>query len=99
MTLFGTIAGLWGIAMIAVFLQAIRLSYAIERRLGKIGGWGFPVNTNLLASAFGGRANEDSELAAMRRRLRRLLAVVVIGFALFGAAFWIFAPHAANTAA
>jgi hypothetical protein len=48
-TIFYMLAGVWGIVMIAVFVQAIRLSYRIEARSPELANrTGVPRNAMIL---------------------------------------------------
>ena len=83
MILFPFISGVWALVVLALFIAAIRLSYAIEKRVCPPNRTGLPRYTNILASAFGSKG--DAEIAAMRGKLRLLLLAVLALFALFAA--------------
>lgn len=83
MLLFPIVSGVWALVVLALFIAAIRLSYAIEKRVGPPNRTGLPRYTNILASAFGSKG--DGEVAAMRGKLRRLLVAILALFALFAA--------------
>ena len=92
MPILALVAGLWAVAILAVFIWAIRISYAIERKRGITGWHGLPRNTNLLASAFGSRPSDDAETLRMRRKLRQLLALIATGFAILAVAVFFAIP-------
>jgi len=97
MPILALVAGLWAVAILAVFIWAIRISYAIERKRGIAGWHGLPRNTNLLASAFGSRTSDDAETLRMRHKLRKLLALIAAGFAIFAVAVFFAMPAAADS--
>lgn len=80
---FGVFSGLWGLAMIVVFIHAIRLCYRVEARSTDLKNRsGLPRN----AMAFHVVANVgvalDPQTQALRRRMIRLLLVNLLGFLL-----------------
>ncbi len=89
-------AGTWALGILVLFIFAIRLSYAIEKKVGKKSRWGLPHYTNLFASAFGGSAGEPVELRAMRRRLRWMLAACLAGMAMMAAVVILAGPPGAT---
>jgi hypothetical protein len=94
MPILSWFSGLWAIAILAVFLWAIRVSYAIERKRGITGWHGLPRRTNLFASAFSAKPSDDAEVAALRRKLRKLLTIVAAGFAVLAAIAFFAMPGA-----
>lgn len=74
-------AGVWGLLVLAIFINAIRMSYRIERLVGPPSKWGLPMKTNVFASAFGSRGKGEPEVDALRRALRNHLAVIAGLFA------------------
>ena len=77
------LSGIWAVAMLAVFIWAIRLSYRIESRspdLQNTGG--VPRNALICHTVTNWKVARDEETQALRRRMNRLLLVNLIGFAL-----------------
>jgi hypothetical protein len=80
---FPILTGLWGLVMLAIFIQAIRLSYAIERRSPDLTNrTGIPRKAMMFHTVTNLRVARDAETQAMRRRMNRLLLVNLVGFAL-----------------
>lgn len=68
-----------GIAAIVVFIMAIRTSYAIEKRSdGTITWGGAPRYTNMFRTVSGHNVAQDDETLALVKRLRMLLAIVLV---------------------
>ena len=81
---FGLFSGLWGLAMIAAFIQAIRLSYRIEARSPDlVNRSGVPRRAMILHTVANWKVSRDAETQALRRRMNRLLLGNLAGFALF----------------
>jgi hypothetical protein len=79
----GILAGVWGICMVAIFIMAIRLSYAIERRSeGLKNTSGLPRKAMMFHTVFNVDVAPDPETQAMRRRMIKLLIIVLAGFVL-----------------
>jgi hypothetical protein len=77
----GVFAGIWGLAMLAIFIMAIRLSYAIERRsAGLENTSGVPRNAMMFHTIFNLDVARDPETQAMRRRMIKLLIINLAGF-------------------
>ena len=75
------LAGIWGLAMVAVFIMAIRLSYAIERRsAGLQNTSGVPRKAMMFHTVFNIDVARDPETQAMRRRMVKLLIINLAGF-------------------
>jgi hypothetical protein len=88
---FGWLAGVWAIVMLAVFIQAIRLSYRIEARSPDlVNRSGLPQNAMIFHTVTNSGVARDAETQAMRRRMNMLLLVDAAGFALLWAIiyFW-----------
>ena len=82
-TIFYMLAGVWGIVMIAVFVQAIRLSYRIEARSPELANrTGVPRNAMILHTVTNRKVAGDAETQAPRRRMNRLLLINLAGFAI-----------------
>jgi hypothetical protein len=82
---FHILTGLWGVAMIATFIQAIRLSYRIEARSPELRNRsGFPRNAMIFHTILNLNVADDAETQALRRRMIVLLLANVAGFVLLG---------------
>lgn len=80
------LAGVWALAILAVFIQAIRLSYRIEARSpGLTNRSGFPRKAMMFHTITNMNVARDEETQAMRRRMNRLLLIVLAGFAIMAA--------------
>ncbi|MCV3210095.1 hypothetical protein OHD62_19830 [Mesorhizobium sp. YC-39] len=80
-------AGVWAIAILAIFIMAIRLSYRIEARSPDLTNRsGFPRNAMMFHTVTNLNVARDEETQAMRRRMNRLLLIVLAGFVIMGAA-------------
>ncbi|RWN46730.1 MAG: hypothetical protein EOS03_15690 [Mesorhizobium sp.] len=80
------LAGVWALAILAVFIQAIRLSYRIEARSpGLTNRSGFPRKAMMFHTITNMNVARDEETQAMRRRMNQLLLIVLAGFAIMGA--------------
>jgi hypothetical protein len=84
------LAGVWGIAMVAIFIAAIRLSYRIEGRSpGLTNTSGLPRNALMFHTVTNLNVARDPETQALRRRMNILLLLNLLGFLVLGAAlFW-----------
>jgi len=82
-TSFYILSGVWGVAMIAVFIQAIRLSYRIEAQSPDLKNTsGVPQKAALLHTVSNWKVARDPETQALRRRMNWLLAINLAGFVL-----------------
>ncbi len=75
----GIIGGVWGLAMIALLIPAIRYCYAAERRSypEKFEGR-LPRRANFIAVAFNFRSiARDAETQALRWKMNRLLLIIL----------------------
>lgn len=80
------LCGVWAFLMLAIFIQAIRLSYRIEARSPDLTNRsGFPRNAMMFHTVTNMNVARDEETQAMRRRMNRLLLIVLAGFALLWA--------------
>ncbi|UVK37476.1 hypothetical protein LHFGNBLO_004520 [Mesorhizobium sp. AR10] len=88
---FYLLCGVWALAMLAVFILAIRLSYRIEARSpGLTNRSGFPRNAMMFHTVTNMNVARDPETQAMRRRMNRLLLIVLAGFVLMWAGlYWV----------
>lgn len=82
-------AGLWGVAMVAVLISAIRLSYQIEARSeGLRNTSGVPRKAMWVHTILNWRVARDEETQALRRRMNLRFLIILVGFALFAVALW-----------
>ncbi|TPM39442.1 hypothetical protein [Mesorhizobium sp. B2-3-4] len=80
------LAGIWAIAILAVFILAIRLSYRIEARSPDLTNRsGYPRKAMMFHTITNMNVARDEETQAMRRRMNILLLVVLAGFAVMAA--------------
>ena len=78
---FYLLAGVWALAILVVFIQAIRLSYRIEARSPDLTNRsGFPRNAMMFHTITNLSVARDEETQGLRRKMIRLLLVVVGGF-------------------
>jgi hypothetical protein len=85
------LCGVWALVMLAIFIQAIRLSYRIEARSpGLTNRSGFPRKAMMFHTVTNTNVARDEETQAMRRRMNRLLLIVLAGFVLMWTAIhWV----------
>ena len=82
-------AGVWGIAMLVVFIQAIRLSYRIEARSPDLMNRSrLPRKAMIFHTVTNMSVARDAETQGMRRTMNRLLLANLAGFAVMWAAIW-----------
>ena len=80
------LAGVWALAILAVFIQAIRLSYRIEARSPDLTNRsGYPRKAMMFHTITNMKVARDEETQAMRRRMNGLLLIVLAGFAVMAA--------------
>lgn len=92
---FGIFAGVWALAMLAVFIQAIRLSYRIEARsAGLKNTSGLPRKAMIVHTVLNIAVARDAQTQAMRRRMNILLLVTAAGLVAMAIAIRLFAPAA-----
>ncbi|RWA62065.1 hypothetical protein [Mesorhizobium sp.] len=73
--------GVWALAILAVFIQAIRLSYRIEARSPDLTNRsGLPRNAMMFHTITNLSVARDEETQGLRRKMIRLLLIVVGGF-------------------
>ncbi|CAN7691701.1 hypothetical protein [Mesorhizobium sp. LjNodule214] len=76
--------------MLAIFIQAIRLSYRIEARSPDLTNRsGFPRNAMMFHTVTNTNVARDEETQAMRRRMNRLLLIVLAGFVVMWAGLYL----------
>ncbi|QND65330.1 hypothetical protein HB777_16460 [Mesorhizobium loti] len=84
------LAGVWALAILAVFIQAIRLSYHIEARSPDLTNRsGFPRKAMMFHTITNMKVARDEETQAMRRRMNGLLLIVLAGFAIMGVGLYL----------
>ena len=84
------LAGVWALAILAVFIQAIRLSYRIEARSPDLTNRsGFPRKAMMFHTITNMSVARDDETQAMRRRMNGLLLIVLAGFAVMWAGLYL----------
>ncbi|MER9234504.1 hypothetical protein NKI56_20790 [Mesorhizobium sp. M0622] len=90
---FYLLCGVWALAMLAVFIQAIRLSYRIEARSPDVTNRsGLPRKAMMFHAVTNTNVARDQETQGMRRRMIRLLLIVIAGFVLMWAGGLVFDP-------
>ena len=83
---FYMLAGVWALAILVVFILAIRLSYRIEARSPDLTNRsGFPRKAMMFHTITNMKVARDEETQAMRRRMNGLLLIVLAGFAIMAA--------------
>ena len=88
---YGVVAGIWGLVMVVILIQAIRLSYRIEARSAALANRsGFPRNAMLHKTIFNIDVAGDAETQAMRRRMILLLLVNLAGMIALAGAIMLF---------
>lgn len=85
------LCGVWALGLLAIFIQAIRLSYRIEARSPELANrYSFPVKAQFFHTVTNYRVARDPETQAMRRTMNWLLLVCVAGMIVMGIAIsWI----------
>lgn len=80
------LAGVWALAILVVFILAIRLSYRIEARSPDlVNRSGYPRKAMMFHTITNMKVARDEETQAMRRRMNGLLLIVLAGFAVMAA--------------
>lgn len=87
---FYLLCGIWAIAILVVFILAIRLSYRIEARSPDLTNrGGFPRKAMLFHTITNMNVARDGETQAMRRRMNGLLLIDLAGFGLLWAGLYL----------
>jgi hypothetical protein len=82
---FYVFSGLWGIAMVAVLISAIRLCYRVEERSERLRNrTGLPMYAMWPQVIANRGVARDAETQALRRRANLRFLIIFAGFALFG---------------
>lgn len=82
-TAFYVLCGLWAVAMMAVFIPAIRLSYRIEARSPDlVNNTGLPQRARMFHTVTNFKVARDAETQKLRRRMNLLLLANLAGFAI-----------------
>jgi hypothetical protein len=90
MTRVYLLAGVWALAILAVFIQAIRLSYSIEARSPDLTNRsGFPRKAMMFHTITNMNVARDEETQGMRRRMNWLLLIVLAGFVVMWAGLYL----------
>ncbi|MEZ5810110.1 MAG: hypothetical protein R3D45_01740 [Rhizobiaceae bacterium] len=94
MSWLAIVGGVWGIAVLALFIPAIRYCYAAEKRSypEKFEGR-LPRRANMIAVAFNfAGIARDAETQALRWKMNRLLIVILASYLAMGIAIFAFGP-------
>ena len=87
---FYLLCGVWAIAILVVFILAIRLSCRIEARSPDLTNHGgFPRKAMLFHTITNMNVARDGETQAMRRRMNGLLLIDLAGFGLLWAGLYL----------
>ena len=87
---FYLLCGIWAIAILVVFILAIRLSYRIEARSPDLTNrGGFPRKAMLFHTITNMKVSRDEQTQAMRRRMNGLLLIDLAGFGLLWAGLYL----------
>lgn len=85
-TAFYVLCGLWAVVMLAVFIQAIRLSYRIENRSPDlVNRTGLPQRAQIFHTVTNRKVARDPETQRLRRQMNLLLLANLAGFAVLWA--------------
>lgn len=77
------LSGVWGIAMVTIFILAIRLSYCVEARSPDLRNTtGLPRKAMFVHTAFNRKVARDPETQVLRRRMNVFFLLNLLGFAL-----------------
>lgn len=77
---FYVLSGVWSMIMLAVFIQAIRLSYKIEKRSPDlVNRTGLPMRAQIIHTVTNWKVARDPETQALRRQMNRLLLICLAG--------------------
>lgn len=78
--LFYLLSGACALTILAIFIQAIRLSYQIEKRSpGLINRTGLPMRAQIIHTVTNWKVARDPETQTLRRRMISLLLVCLSG--------------------
>ena len=86
--------GVWALAVLGVFIQAIRLSYRIEARSPDlVNKSGLPMKAQIFHTVTNLRVARDTETQGLRRRMNLLLLVCLAGMIAMAVAInWVRTP-------
>lgn len=77
---FYMFSGVWALGMLALFIQAIRLSYRIEARSPDlVNKTGIPFNAQIFHTVTNWKVARDAETQALRKRMNTLLLICLAG--------------------
>jgi len=82
-TVFMVVAGLWGLAMVAILISAIRLCYEIERRSGWKKPGALPTYAAWIPVLLNRNVAQDDETQALRWRMIQRFVTILVGFGFF----------------
>lgn len=90
-SIFYIFCGVWALGVLAVFIQAIRLSYRIEARSPDlVNRTGLPMKAQILHTVTNWKVARDPETQALRRRMNWLLLICLAGMIAMGVAIrWV----------
>lgn len=94
MSWLGIVGGIWGLAVLVLFIPAIRYCYAAEKRSypEKFKGR-LPRRANMIAVAFNfADIARDAETQALRWKMNRLLLIILAAYVAMGIAVFAFRP-------
>ena len=81
---FYIFSGVWAAAMLALFIQAIRLSYRIEKRSPDlVNKTGVPQRAQIFHTVTNWKVARDDETQSLRRRMNLLLLACLVGMIAF----------------
>lgn len=82
---FYILCGVWALAILIVFIQAIRLSYRIEARSPDlVNKSGVPFNAQIFHTVTNWKVARDPETQALRRRMNVMLLICLAGMITMG---------------
>jgi hypothetical protein len=92
---FSIFAGLWGLAMVAVLISAIRLCYRVEERSAALRNrTGLPMKAQWIQVIVNYGVARDAETQALRRSANLRFLVILAGLALFALVYRLVGPGA-----
>ena len=81
--MFLVVSGLWGLAMVAILISAIRLCYEIERRSGWRKPGDLPTYAAWIPVLLNRGVASDDETQALRWRMIQRFFTILVGFGFF----------------
>jgi hypothetical protein len=84
---FYILSGVWAVIMLVIFIQAIRLSYRIEKRSPDLANrTGLPQRAQIFHTVTNWKVARDPDTQALRRRMMVLLLLCLAGMIAMGMA-------------